>query len=96
METKAKELTDLPNVGKATAEVLRSIGIHSPSQLADRDPLATFQELADVMGQRHDPCVFYTLLSVRHFLHGGPALPWWKFAPEGKKLLALTGNRRRM
>ena len=96
METKAKKLTDLPNVGKATAEDLRSIGIHSPSQLADRDPLATFQELAVVMGRRHDPCVFYALLSVQHFLHGGPALPWWTFAPEGKKRLALTSRHRKV
>jgi hypothetical protein len=29
----------------------------STSQLADRDPLAVFHELAAVMGRRHDPCV---------------------------------------
>jgi len=96
METKAKKLTDLPNIGKATAADLEAIGIHSPSQLADRDPLAIFLELAGVMGRRHDPCVFYTLLAVREFLDGGPALPWWTFAPEGRKRLALTGRHRKV
>jgi predicted flap endonuclease-1-like 5' DNA nuclease len=52
-----KQLTDLPNIGKATAGDLMAIGIRSPSQLADRDPLAVFHELAAVMGRRHDPCV---------------------------------------
>jgi len=86
--SRARLLTDLPNIGKAIAGDLRSIGIHAPSQLAERDPLAVFQELARVMGHRHDPCVFYTLLSVKHFLDGGAAMPWWKFTAEGKQRLA--------
>jgi hypothetical protein len=94
METKAKHLTDLPNIGKAIADDLMAIGIHSPSQLADRNPMAVFHELAPVMGHRHDPCVFYTLLSVKQYLNGGPAMPWWKFAPEGKELLSVNGRRR--
>jgi DNA transformation protein len=86
METKARQLTDLPNIGKAMAADLMAIGIHAPSQLAYRDPMAVFRELAPVMGHRHDPCVLYTLLAVKQYLNGGPAMPWWKFAPEGRKL----------
>jgi len=90
---KPKQLTDLPNIGKATAADLLSIGIHSPSQLIGRDPLATFHELAAVIGQRHDPCVLYMLMAVQHYLSGGVSLPWWEFASEGKKLLAANSKR---
>ncbi len=80
-------LEDLPNIGQAIAADLRRIGIVRPDQLARREPLAIFRELSPVMGHRHDPCVLYTLLSVRHFLECGEALPWWKFTAEGKILL---------
>lgn len=60
-------LEDLPNIGKAIAADLRALGICSPEQLATQDPLATYQGLAKVMGNRLDPCVLYTLLAVAHF-----------------------------
>jgi hypothetical protein len=94
MRTSARRrerLTDLPNIGPATATDLMAIGIRTPGQLAVRDPLATFRQLAGVMGPRHDPCVLYMLLSARHFLDGGTARPWWEFTTEGKVLLGRTG-----
>lgn len=80
-------LEDLPNIGKSIAADLRSIGIAQPVQLADREPLAVFQQLAEVMGHRHDPCVLYTLISVKHYLQGAEARPWWHYTTEGKQLL---------
>ena len=80
-------LEDIPNIGKSIARDLRAIGILYPGQLAERDPLAVYNELAGVMGHRHDPCVLYTLISAKHFLDGGDAEPWWKFTEQGKKLL---------
>jgi pathogenicity locus Cdd1 protein len=85
---KPARLEDLPNIGKSIAADLRHIGILSPGQLAGSEPLAVFRALAEVMGNRHNPCVLYTLLSVRHFLETGVALPWWKFTEQGRKLLA--------
>lgn len=84
------KLEDLPNIGKAIAADLRRIGIRWPAQLAKREPLALFRELSKVMGKRHDPCVLYTLLSAKHFLKCGDALPWWNFTAEGRKLLAAA------
>lgn len=81
------QLEDLPNIGKAIAADLRRIGILRPDQLAKCKPIAIFRELSTVMGHRHDPCVLYTLISVRHFLESGEALPWWNFINEGKNLL---------
>lgn len=77
------QLEDLPNIGKAIAADLRRIGILRPDQLVRRDPIAIFRELSEVMGHRHDPCVLYTLLSVKHFHECGEALPWWNFTAEG-------------
>lgn len=85
-------LEDLPNIGESIAADLRAIGILTPRQLAGREPLAIFIELADVMGHRHDPCVLYVLMSAKHYLESGEALPWWRFTEQGKSLLAsLSG-----
>lgn len=81
-------LEDLPNIGKSIAADLRAIGILNPQQLAGRDPLTTYMELAGAMDRRHDPCVLYVLLAARHFLESGEKLPWWSFTSHGKKLLA--------
>lgn len=81
-------LEDLPNIGKSIAADLRAIGILTPQQLAGRDPLTTYLELAGAMGHRHDPCVLYVLLAARYFLASGEALPWWTFTEQGKQLLA--------
>ena len=88
------QLEDLPNIGKAIAADLRRIGILRPDQLARREPIAIFRELSEVMGHRHDPCVLYTLLSVKHFLECGEALPWWNFTAEGKDLLKSSEKGR--
>ena len=77
-------LTDLPNIGKAIAADLKKIGINSSSDIEKRNLLSIFDELRTVMGKRHDPCVYYTLLSVKHFLRTGESLPWWKFTEQGK------------
>ena len=83
----SSRLEDLPNIGKAIAADLRSLGILSPKQLATHDPLLTYQALATVMGKRLDPCVLYTLLAVGHFQKTGERLPWWHFTAQGKQLL---------
>ncbi len=80
-------LEDLPNIGKSIAGDLRSLGILNPADLARCVPLDVFNELATVTGERHDPCLFYTLLAAEHFLKTSEPLPWWHFAAEGKRIL---------
>lgn len=82
-----RKLEEIPNIGKAIATDLRGIGILTPAQLAERDPLATYRALAGSMGQRHDPCLLYTLIAADHFLRHGETIPWWKFTAEGRELL---------
>lgn len=84
------KLTALPNIGKAIATDLLAVGIACHDDLKEREPLEIFKELRSVMGHRHDPCVYYTLLSVKHFIDTGKSLPWWKFTAKGKADLSLN------
>ncbi len=88
------KLTALPNIGKAIATDLMAIGIGSPDDFKGNDALKIFNDLEAVMGHRHDPCVYYTLLSVKHFMDTGESLPWWKFTVKGKADLALNARRK--
>jgi Pathogenicity locus len=88
-------LEDLPNIGESIAGDLHGLGIHSPAELATHDPLATYLRLSTPMGQRHDPCVLYTLMAAKHYLETGEALVWWKFTDAGKRLLGAPVKARR-
>lgn len=47
-------------------------------------------DLKAAMGPEHAPCVYYTQLSVKHFIETGDSLPWWKFTAKGKADLAMN------
>lgn len=83
---KIARLEDLPNIGQAMAADLRLIGIHAPQQLIGRDALDLYDALCMETGMRHDPCVIDVFMSVVSFMNGGPALPWWAFTAERKRL----------
>lgn len=84
---KAEKLEDIPNIGKSIASDLRAVGIQTPRQLAMQQPLQIYLKLGKQMGQRHDPCVLYTLLAAKHYMQTGEAVKWWEFTEQGKKLL---------
>ena len=84
------KLTVLPNIGKAIASDLLAIGIGSHDDFKGHDALKIFNDMKAVMGHRHDPCVYYTLLSVKHFMDSGESLPWWQFMAKDKADLALS------
>ncbi|TNC95232.1 MAG: hypothetical protein FD121_1449 [Gallionellaceae bacterium] len=94
MPATARNLEDIPNIGRSIAGDLRSLGIHTPETLATRDPLKTYLALSANMGKRHDPCVLYTLMAAKHFLESGESIPWWKFTEQGKRLLAAQAKVR--
>jgi hypothetical protein len=78
------QLTDLPNVGKATAGDLRLLGIAHPNDLKGRDPYELFDRLCVLTKSNQDPCVMDVLLSVTDFMNGGEARTWWSFTAERK------------
>ncbi len=90
-----ERLEDLPNVGPATAEDLRRLGIQRPAQLAGRDPYAMYETLCRRTGQRHDPCVIDVFVSIVRFVDGGPARPWWAYTAERKARTSGPARGRR-
>lgn len=80
-------LTDIPNIGVSLAADLQSVGIHTPMDVKQMDPLVAYESLRGPMGQRHDPCVLDTLMAACKFMNGGPRQPWWDFTQERKALL---------
>jgi len=84
----ARVLTDIPNIGKSMAADLRGLGLTTPQQVREMDPLETYKQLRGPMGQRHDPCVLDAFLAAHDFMNGGRKQPWWNFTARRKALLA--------
>ena len=87
---RVKQLTDLPNVGKFTADDLRLLGFHSPEQLSGECPFEMYERLCQETGHRHDPSVIDVFMSITHFLKGESPQPWWEFTEMRKNI--LTGG----
>ena len=86
----AVRFEDIPNIGPGMAKDFRLLGLDEPSQLAGEDPYALYDELCEVTGTRHDPCVIDTFLSAVRFMQGAPPLPWWHYTPDRKAKLGNT------
>ena len=81
-------LEDIPNVGPAVAADLRRLGIATPAELPGRDPYALYDDLCQITGQRHDPCLLDTFIAAVRYLEGAPTKPWWKYTAERKREMA--------
>ena len=80
------ELEELPNVGKAMAELLRLSGVDHPAQLVGQEALELYDQLCIVSGKSYDPCVIDVFMSVVHFMESGEPLPWWAFTDARKEM----------
>jgi len=78
------KLTDLPNIGPASAADLLLLGIKAPEDLQGRCPYELYNSLCRITNHRHDPCVIDVFLSITHFMAGEPAQSWWHFTQERK------------
>lgn len=83
----ARSLTDIPNIGVSIAADLRAVGIHTPAEVKQMDPLAVYEALRAPMGRRHDPCVLDVFMAAKDFMKGGSPQPWWRFTQQRKALL---------
>lgn len=81
------QLTDLPNIGKASVNDLKLLGIYKPQDLIGKNGYAMYDQLCELTGQRHDPCVLDVFLSIVDFIHGAEPKPWWKYTEERKEYL---------
>ncbi len=81
----AVKLEDIPNVGPATAEDLRRMGIETPAQLSGQDPFKMYDQLCRIDNMRYDPCVLDVFLAAVHFIDTGESRTWWSFTKECKR-----------
>jgi hypothetical protein len=84
---RVKELSDLPNVGKAIAKDLRLLGIREPGQLAGLCPFEMHKRLCQKTGHRHDPCLIDVFMSITRFIDGEAPRPWWEFTELRKQTI---------
>ncbi len=92
VRNRVKQLTDLPNVGPATAKDLVLLGIESPAQLAGKDPVELYRQLCRKTRSRQDPCVLDVFLSITDFVAGGKPKPWWEYTAERKRRELLPSD----
>ena len=85
-------LEDIPNIGPASANDLRLLGISRPRDLIGRNPYGLYEELCRKTRQRHDPCVIDAFISAVRFMEGAPERPWWAYTSERKRTLAGQEN----
>ncbi len=73
------KFTDIPNIGPAMAEDFKLLGLKSPTDLKNKDPLTLYKKICKKTGHRHDPCVLDTFMAAVDFMNGAPARPWWDY-----------------
>lgn len=78
------QLEHIPNIGRALADDLRHLGIHTPQQLVDQDGWVLYETLCRQTAAYHDPCVLDTFLAATEFMRGGAARPWWQHTEQRK------------
>ena len=83
--SQVKKFTDIPNVGKAMEADFILLGIKNPKNLIGKDPFVLYKKICKVTGQRQDPCVLDTYMSVTEFMNGTKAQPWWYYTKARKK-----------
>lgn len=87
-------ITDIPNVGPATARDLTLLRILHPADLVGQDPYRMYEELCQVTGMKHDPCIIDVFLSAVRFMEGAPPRKWWYYTSERKNRLVLERRER--
>ena len=92
--TRVAVLTDLPNIGPASASDLRLLGIHAPGQLVGRCPFQMYEMLCEKTASRQDPCVIDVFISVTRFMAGEKALPWWAYTKEREQALVKKAAKK--
>ncbi|ABM23423.1 MULTISPECIES: helix-hairpin-helix domain-containing protein [Shewanella] len=90
VRAEVKQLTDLPNIGKACATDLRLLGIETPVQLLGRNPYEMYRTLNTLTGVKQDPCMLDVFISITRFMAGDDPKPWWNYTDERKNTLAAN------
>lgn len=60
------------------------LGLRSPHDLKNKNPLTLYKKMCRLSGVRQDPCVLDTYIAAVDFLNGAPARPWWFYTKQRK------------
>lgn len=63
-------INEIPNIGPATARDLALLNILTPSELIGKDPYKMYDDLFQITGSKHDPCVIDVFISAVRFMEG--------------------------
>lgn len=85
-------LCDMPNIGPAMLRDFCKLGIKTPDQLVNADPVELYHRLGELTGGYHDPCVLDVFMAAVAFANGSPAKPWWDYTAKRKKLLRADSS----
>lgn len=81
------ELLSLMNVGRATLEDLQLLGINKIDQLKNQTQDQLYENLQQITGIKHDPCVWDVFAAIIHEAKTGEKLPWWHWSKIRKTKL---------
>lgn len=80
------KLERIPGVGKAAAQDMQSIGIHSVEQLKGKNPEKLYRKLCDFKASPVDRCMLYVLRCAVYYAsnnkHDPELLKWWNWKDE--------------
>jgi nucleotidyltransferase/DNA polymerase involved in DNA repair len=77
-------LAALANIGPAMLRDFELLGITTVEQLAQHTADGLYQQLADITGHRHDPCVWDTFRAAIHEAQTDEKTSWWHWTAERK------------
>ena len=81
-----KNLKQIPGIGEKLADELWKLGIHSVSELKNRDPEALYRLICTRKGRHIDRCVLYVFRCAVYYAsnekHDRELLKWWNWKDD--------------
>ena len=74
----------MKNVGKATFEDLKMVGVTSTAKLAEADLDKLCVRIQQITHHKHDPCVWDVFAAIIHEAKTGEKQDWWEWAKVRK------------
>jgi hypothetical protein len=79
----SRNLEQIPGVGKIIAQDMRNIGIHTISQLKNKNPEHLYRKLCNYKRNPVDRCMLYVFRCAVYFAsntkHDQKLLKWWNW-----------------
>jgi len=79
----AKQLEQIPGVGKSIAQYMRNIGIESVDDLKGQNAEKLYQKLCDFKASPVDKCMLYAFRCAIYYaqntIHDPRLLKWWNW-----------------